>query len=97
MFQSGQQPIHHQALPSQVQLPMQGLNNMQQGQQLSMGGQQQPPVSTPQPQQGQGDQGAGGPDYSAQWAQYYRQLGQLKEAEAIEAQMKAKVFNLCHV
>lgn len=75
---------------------MQGLNNMQQGQQLSIGGQQQPAVSTPQPQQGQGDQ-SGGPDYSAQWAQYYRQLGQLKEAEAIEAQMKAKVFALFNV
>ncbi|KAK9883998.1 hypothetical protein WA026_004933 [Henosepilachna vigintioctopunctata] len=30
-------------------------------------------------------------DYSAQWADYYRSLGKLKEAEAIEAQMKNKV------
>lgn len=36
---------------------------------------------------------AGGaqPDYSAQWAEYYRSIGKLKEAEAIEAQMKNKV------
>ncbi|KAK4884682.1 hypothetical protein RN001_000953 [Aquatica leii] len=30
------------------------------------------------------------PDYSAQWADYYRSLGKHKEAEAIESQMKAK-------
>ena len=35
--------------------------------------------------------GAGGADYSAQWAEYYRSIGKLKEAEAIEAQMKNKV------
>lgn len=37
--------------------------------------------------------GAGGaqPDYSAQWADYYRSIGKVKEAEAIEAQMKNKV------
>jgi len=37
--------------------------------------------------------GVGGvaqPDYSAQWAEYYRSLGKFKEAEAIEAQMKMK-------
>ncbi|XP_044747360.1 far upstream element-binding protein 1 isoform X2 [Coccinella septempunctata] len=32
----------------------------------------------------------GQPDYSAQWAEYYRSIGKLKEAEAIEAQMKNK-------
>lgn len=31
------------------------------------------------------------PDYSAQWAEYYRSIGKLKEAEAIEAQIKLKV------
>ncbi|XP_022125853.2 far upstream element-binding protein 2 isoform X5 [Pieris rapae] len=30
------------------------------------------------------------PDYSAQWAEYYRSIGKLKEADAIEAQIKAK-------
>lgn len=30
-------------------------------------------------------------DYSAQWAEYYRSMGKIKEAEAIEAQIKAKV------
>lgn len=29
----------------------------------------------------------GQPDYSAQWADYYRSLGMTKEAEAIEQQM----------
>ena len=29
-------------------------------------------------------------DYSAQWADYYRSLGMLKEAEIIEQQMSAR-------
>ncbi|KAL1513594.1 hypothetical protein ABEB36_002988 [Hypothenemus hampei] len=33
---------------------------------------------------------AGQPDYSSQWAEYYRSIGKIKEAEAIEAQMKNK-------
>jgi len=32
----------------------------------------------------------GGSDYSAQWAEYYRSMGKVKEAEAIEAQIKQK-------
>jgi far upstream element-binding protein len=33
--------------------------------------------------------GAGQPDYSAQWAEYYRSIGKIDEAEAIENQIKA--------
>ncbi len=42
-------------------------------------------------QQANGAQNGGGADYSAQWAEYYRSIGKIKEAEAIEAQMKQKV------
>ena len=38
-----------------------------------------------------GAQNGGSADYSAQWADYYRSIGKVKEAEAIEAQMKQKV------
>lgn len=37
-----------------------------------------------------GTQNGGGADFSAQWAEYYRSIGKIKEAEAIEAQMKQK-------
>jgi len=39
------------------------------------------PAAAPAPQQ---------PDYSAQWADYYRSIGKLAEAEAIEKNMRAK-------
>ncbi|XP_066592587.1 far upstream element-binding protein 3 isoform X1 [Prorops nasuta] len=50
------------------------------------------PGQQPQPQQQQqqgASQNGGQADYSAQWAEYYRSIGKIKEAEAIEAQMKA--------
>lgn len=31
------------------------------------------------------------PDYSKQWAEYYRSIGKVDEAEAIENQIKGKV------
>ena len=33
---------------------------------------------------------SGGADYSAQWAEYYRGMGMMREAEAIEAQMRGQ-------
>jgi far upstream element-binding protein len=33
---------------------------------------------------------APGSDYSAQWAEYYRSIGKVKAAEAIEQQMRQK-------
>jgi len=51
----------------------------------------QPAAPAAAPGGGGGSQnGAGGADYSAQWAEYYRSIGKVKEAEAIEAQMKQK-------
>ena len=71
----------------------------------------QPQPGQPQPQPGAGPSGPqpagpqpgapaatqnGAADYSAQWAEYYRSMGKIKEAEAIEAQMKAgKVCFFC--
>ena len=48
----------------------------------------QPAAQQAGPQPGPATQN-GQPDYSAQWAEYYRSIGKVKEAEAIEAQMKA--------
>lgn len=46
----------------------------------------------PQTQQAPAGMAAGAPgqttDYSAQWAEYYRSIGKIEEAEAIEKQMK---------
>lgn len=51
--------------------------------------QQQQPQTQQQQQQTGATQNGGQADYSAQWAEYYRSIGKIKEAEAIEAQMKA--------
>ncbi|KAH8300102.1 hypothetical protein KR044_009809 [Drosophila immigrans] len=50
---------------------------------------QQAPQQQAQPQQQQ-QSGAGGADYSAQWAEYYRSVGKVEEAEAIEKTLKSK-------
>ncbi|XP_074108570.1 P-element somatic inhibitor isoform X2 [Cotesia typhae] len=50
---------------------------------------QQQPQANQQAQQQSAAQNGGQADYSAQWAEYYRSIGKMKEAEAIEAQMKA--------
>lgn len=38
--------------------------------------------------------GAGTPDYSAQWIEYYRSIGKNKEADMVEQQVKARVSRL---
>uniref|UniRef100_S4PXY4 p-element somatic inhibitor n=2 Tax=Pararge aegeria TaxID=116150 RepID=S4PXY4_9NEOP len=47
------------------------------------------PVSAP-PAPAPSASPAPAPDYSAQWAEYYRSIGKVKEAEAIEGQLKLK-------
>ncbi|KAK0181264.1 hypothetical protein PV327_003560 [Microctonus hyperodae] len=51
--------------------------------------QQQQPSAAQQTPQANATQNGGQADYSAQWAEYYRSMGKIKEAEAIEAQMKS--------
>jgi len=41
-----------------------------------------------------GSAGAGTPDYSAQWIEYYRSIGKNKEADMVEQQVKARVSRL---
>ena len=59
------------------------------GYQGGYGGQPDPGFHPPAPAgvPGPGQGGPGQPDYSAQWAEYYRSLGMHKEAELIEQQM----------
>jgi Domain of unknown function (DUF1897) len=44
--------------------------------------------------QAAGGQGAAQQDYSAEWANYYRSLGKIEEAEAIEKQIAAAKVSL---
>lgn len=53
-------------------------------------GQPSAPTGGSQPAPPNGTQNGNSADYSAQWAEYYRSIGKVKEAEAIEAQMKQK-------
>lgn len=60
--------------------------------------QQQQPAPQQQQQANAAAQNGGQADYSAQWAEYYRTIGKVKEAEAIEVQMKAgKVSHLLFI
>ena len=51
----------------------------------------QPAAAAPAAAPAAAQNGSGTADYSAQWAEYYRSIGKIKEAEAIEQQMKSKV------
>ena len=56
---------------------------------------QEQPGSVPGGMPGAGgpvNPGTGQPDYSAQWADYYRSVGMLREAEAIEQQMRVNML-----
>lgn len=46
--------------------------------------------SQPQQQQQQQQSSSSAADYSAQWAEYYRSVGKIEEAEAIEKTLKNK-------
>lgn len=55
------------------------------------GAAQQPAQPQSNPASAQSAQGQNAQhDFSAQWAEYYRSMGKIEEAESIEAQMKAK-------
>ncbi|XP_023037885.1 far upstream element-binding protein 3 [Drosophila willistoni] len=73
-----QQMKAKQASAAPVQQQQQQMQQSQQQQQQQQQGQQQQQA------------GAGGADYSAQWAEYYRSVGKIEEAEAIEKTLKNK-------
>ncbi|KAJ8672683.1 hypothetical protein QAD02_003943 [Eretmocerus hayati] len=81
--------MHREAEMIEQQAKQQGAGkpdmNQQNPQQNAVPAPQQPQ----QPQANQAQQNGGAADYSAQWAEYYRSIGKIKEAEAIEAQMKS--------
>lgn len=50
------------------------------------------PVAALSANSGGSSVGAGTPDYSAQWIEYYRSIGKNKEADMVEQQVKARVI-----
>jgi far upstream element-binding protein len=59
----------------------------------------QQPGTPGQPEAGSGsvpvNPQTGQPDYTAQWIQYYRSIGAMKDAEALEQQMKVSKVSEC--
>lgn len=81
------QATSNPAMAAAAQMSQQQAQVQPQQQQQQQVQQQHAAQQQQQQQQQQGAQGQA-PDYSAQWAEYYRSIGKVEEAEAIEKQMK---------